>query len=256
MRYSIHGKQVLFSLDKVVLRMNTIKSKIDSTKAILTLRLESQNTIHGFPPTLALASSTIPYFFSGEGSDTADKEPVATGNSTITLRPDLSHPLASHSVSLPFDPNLCRRAGAISITLHLALQFGTRRFETRHDLCSVSSPFDPLIPRPGAPFLSLDVSDSELGMGVTIDVVPVRKETLSADEAQLEIERRFARMHLDREGVWIPHAQAIRREGHELKEYKMVDLGRDGKYGYDFLVSSSLANDYERDNRLNPHCLL
>jgi len=236
--------------------MNTIKSKIDSTKAILTLRLESQNTIHGFPPTLALASSTIPYFFSGEGSDTADKEPVATGNSTITLRPDLSHPLASHSVSLPFDPNLCRRAGAISITLHLALQFGTRRFETRHDLCSVSSPFDPLIPRPGAPFLSLDVSDSELGMGVTIDVVPVRKETLSADEAQLEIERRFARMHLDREGVWIPHAQAIRREGHELKEYKMVDLGRDGKYGYDFLVSSSLANDYERDNRLNPHCLL
>ena len=177
----------------------------------------------------------VPFIFSlGSTTDRCEESPA---DSSTALVPDLSHPLASHVLSLALDPKICRKAGTVSIDLLLSLQHNLTVFETRYNLCSVPSPIQPLIPRSTtSQFLSFNGTGSVFGMEVTIDVVPLRKKHLSADETQLEIERRLARMSLDRGGIWVPDAQAVRREGHELKEIKMIDLGKDGKYGYNFLV--------------------
>ncbi|GAA5949345.1 hypothetical protein JCM3765_003377 [Sporobolomyces pararoseus] len=252
----IHNKQVLFKLDKLVVDANLAESILDSSDTTLTLKLESHNTIHGFPPIFTLASNVVPYIFSPEPtSDHSDNEDGPADSST-TLVPDLSHPLASRALSLRIDSKLCRNAGTISIDLLLSLKHNSTVFETRYNLCSVPSPIQPLIPRSTSEFLSFNGNGSVYGVDVTIDVVPLRKKHLSADETQLEIERRLARMSLDREGIWIPDAQAVRREGHELKEIKMIDLGRDGKYGYDFLTklpyrTGEVVRDWHHDTPEN-----
>ncbi|GAA5903629.1 uncharacterized protein JCM6883_005063 [Sporobolomyces salmoneus] len=247
----IHHKQVLYTLDKLVVNTKSHKLKDDDfPKATLTLRLDTETTIHGFPPTLTLASRSIPYPLIR--SPSSSSKPIRKNKSKLTLIPDPSHPLFSKPFSLAFDPKICRKAGSISIVLCLSLQLDETTFETSYDLCSVSSPIDPLVPRSGAPFLHFDRSKPKYGMKVTIDIVPSRKQITSPEEARLEIERRFAKLDLDDTGVWIPDAQAMRKDGPEVSKVKMIDLGRDGKYGYDFITklpyrTNEVVRDFHHD---------
>jgi hypothetical protein len=221
----------LLKLEKLVVDTDSFATD-DSQRGTLALRLESRNTIHGFPPLLTLASRKTPFPFAIDHPFDTNLEADA-----ITLVPDPTCAPISKPLILPFDPKLCRKAGADKITLHVSIEIGSKHFKARYELCSTNSPSDALIPRSGTPFLRFDDrEEASTGLAVTIDVVPLRKRITSGEEARLELERRFARMSLDREGVWIPDAQSIRQEGHEIKEYRMVDLRQDGRYGMDFVV--------------------
>ncbi|GAA6014100.1 hypothetical protein JCM11491_004103 [Sporobolomyces phaffii] len=220
----IHKKQVLFALRKVVLDSTSIVSRLVDHTATLSLRLESHNTIHGFPPVCTLASQSVPFRLALCSSDPVNPEDKIDAPSSISLCPDSTHPLAAKPLAIPFDPNICRRAGTVSILLLLSLEIGGRVFETRFDLCSVTSPIESLVPKSGSPFLPFEGGTPTSGIVVSVDIVPLRKQIISAEKARIEVERRLARIALDRQGIWIPDAQAITREGRDHKEVKMTKL--------------------------------
>lgn len=150
---SIHSKQLIFKLERVVLH-STLAHHYEPSTILLSISLVAQNTTDGFPPSLTLASSSFPLLFVIEDGPSPEQQEDHT-----SLLLDPSHPLASKPISLPFDPVVCRRAGAVSLSLRLSLQFGTALLETRHVLCSVSSPTDLRTPRSSSPFLAFDEPD-------------------------------------------------------------------------------------------------
>ncbi|GAA5832807.1 hypothetical protein JCM5353_008340 [Sporobolomyces roseus] len=219
----VHDKQLLISFDRYVLCSSSAAS-YDVSNVVLNVSIESRNTTPGFPSSRTLASTSTACALVLDRS---------TQHSEPTFRLDVDDSLTSKPLSLPFDPQICRKAGTISLSVLISLQFGSAQLDTRHTICSISSPAESLIPRSNAPFLNFDEPDAQSGMAIKIDVVPLRKQIKSAGEAQLEIERRLARMELERERVWVPDAQAVREGQIETKMIKMLDLGA-GSYGCDF----------------------
>ena len=200
---------------------------------MLNLSIDAKNSVHGFPPTPSLVTRSFTC------SLVLDK---ATEYSEPTFRLDPDDPLTWKPISLPFSPLVCRKAGTISLSVSISLQFGSAQLDTRHVLCSVSSPAQPLIPRPCAPLLYFDEPDSNSAISIVIDVVPLRKQITSAEEGRIEIARRLARIELDRERIWVPDAQAIREGEVEKKMPEMLNLGP-GVVSYDFsvrLISASI----------------
>ncbi|GAA5963255.1 hypothetical protein JCM21900_006570 [Sporobolomyces salmonicolor] len=157
------------------------------------------------------------------------------GEGYTTLHRDSSNTITGPS-SLFIDPQVVRLAGMSDLSLSVKIGFGAACFSSTLSIAA-STPCGKLIPRAMSGFFPFaGQKDLRTGISVSIDVIPVRKTVLTAEEAKLEIERRVERLSLEAEGgVWVPDAQAIRAEQWKEHELRMPDLG-EGRMGYDFLT--------------------